>query len=97
MILSAIIWGFSGFILLTEDNSANMFIIVCIIGIATGGSVTLASDFNQIKIFLTIILFPYIIRFFLFNTQYYITVAILILVYYFLILGTGYKIHKNYL
>ena len=95
MFLTAMVWGFSGFILLTDNNSSNMLILVCMLGIATGGVSTLASDFRQITVFLSVLLFPYIIRLCLFHTEYYYISAGLILVYYFLVLGIGYKINRT--
>ncbi len=95
MLFTAVVWGFSGFILLTDNNSSNMLILVCMLGIATGGVSTLASDFRQIIVFLSILLFPYIIRLCLFHSEFYYISSGLILVYYFLVLGIGYKINRT--
>ena len=92
--MSALVWGFSGFILLTDDTSANMFLIVCILGIGSGGTITLASDLKQGVMFQTFLFLPFITRLSLFNSEYYISAAVLILIYYFMILGACIKIYR---
>ncbi len=94
MLLSAFVWGFSGFVLLTDDYSVNMFIIVCILGIGTGSTVTLASDLKQVFLFLSFLVIPFTARLFLLDAEYYKSAAVLLLIYYFMILGIGNKFYK---
>lgn len=94
MIVTALIWGFSGFIIFSDVSLINPIILICIIGIALGAVYTLSSDLIIIYCYHTALLVPIIIRLLLYKTDYYFTLATLIFIFYILIIIISKKIHK---
>lgn len=94
LILSSLMWGFSGFILLSSDLLENMMLSVCIMGIAVGGTTSLSSDRKLLFIFLLLLLFPFATSLFLFESELYNLMGFLLIFFFILISIVGFRLNK---
>ncbi|MBN2617290.1 MAG: EAL domain-containing protein [Spirochaetales bacterium] len=91
-ILTALGWGLAGFILFSENLVINTILLLSILGLGIAGVLTLSSDLFINYSFETILILPIVIRLLVFKTDFYITLAVLILLYFILIIFMSRKI-----
>jgi len=94
MVFSTLIWALSGFIIFSSDYTSNILITVSLLGIAVGGISSLSSDFKMGISFLSLLMAPFIFRLLLFQKESYNTIVILLVVFYFLMIFLGIRIHN---
>ena len=94
LIISSLIWGFSGFALLSDDILENMLLTVCIMGLAAGGITSLSSERKTLFIFLSLLLFPFAVRLFLFQSELYTLIGILLILFFVLISFIGLRLNR---
>ena len=94
MIISTLIWGLSGFIIFSSDTLTNILVIVSILGIAIGGVSSLTSDLKLVVLFISLLMLPFTFRLLLFQVEFFNIIALLLTIFYILILLVGIRIHK---
>lgn len=94
MAVSSLIWGFSGFLIFTDYLQDNTLIIVTILGIILGGTISLSSDKKSMFPFIALVQVPFIIRMFLLGKTYYNMIGIFLIVFYILINLIAQRINK---
>ncbi len=93
MIMTSLVWGLSGVLISPEHVSTGILVLVCVLGVAIGGVISLAGDLNFIRVFLTILMAPVILKLWMINIEYYSTTAVFLAVFYLLVLVVGSRIH----
>ncbi|MGL1892816.1 MAG: EAL domain-containing protein [Spirochaetaceae bacterium] len=95
MIITALLWGFSGFIIFSTNSTTNSVILICILGISLGSISSLSSDLYAIYSYQTALLIPILFRLITYNNDHNTTLAALISLFYIFILVIGTKIQKT--
>ncbi len=95
IILSASIWGITGFIFFSYiDNSYRLLTLLLLSGIIIGGTSSLVSDFRLLQTFLLLIFIPITIKLFQFQMIYFSLIGSMIILYYILVTYFAIQLHK---
>jgi len=94
--LSASLWGFSSFLILPDNNlSLQIVYFMVLVGMAAGGVSSLCPSFRAVAGFLTLILFPLILKLLLFMTWPTILKAFLVFLFWYVTVSGSKKINLN--
>jgi diguanylate cyclase (GGDEF)-like protein/PAS domain S-box-containing protein len=94
--LSASLWGVSTFLIFPENNlSLQIVYFMVIVGMAAGGVVSLCPSFKAVSRFLTLILFPLILKLLLYMTVPTMLKAFLVFLFWYVTVAGSKKINLN--
>lgn len=94
MIVSSLIWGLSGFVVLSPIPSENTLLIISLLGVVMAGSSSLSSDWKMMYTFIFLIMGPFTVRILTLDSEYYRMIALFMLIFYGLINFIAYRINR---
>jgi len=94
MLISTSLWGFSGFIIFTQYDTSNILVIVCVMGLSIGGISSLSCNIRLLIVYLSLLLIPFTFRIFLYQSEFYNTIGILLITFQFFMFIAAKRIHK---
>ena len=98
LVVSSILLGITPFLLFVQESYLHQaMIIVAISGLTAGAISSLSSLLKAVQLFLLILLIPLIVQLLLQNDSAYTTMALLVFVYFLLVLRIAKIFHTHYL
>jgi len=96
-VCSGIAWGAAGFLLFPEQHLANQVVLILVVaGMASAAVTTLASVWEDIVVFLGLMLIPLMLRFFLIGSRIYLIMGALTLLYLIGLLMSAWRMYKTF-
>jgi PAS domain S-box-containing protein len=97
-ICSGLAWGAAGFLLFPEQHLAHQVVLILVMaGMASAAVTTLASVWEDIIVFLGLMLIPLMLRFLLIGTRIYLIMGALVLLYLIGLLMSARRMYKTFL
>ena len=97
-VCSGIAWGSAGLLLFPEQQLGHQVILILVMtGMASAAVTTLASVWEDIVVFLCLMLIPTMLRFFLIGTRIYLVMGVLTLLYLIGLLMSARRLYKTFL
>ena len=97
MAATALMWGLSGQLFFSNNYNINMIVLICILGISMGSVTTLSTESLMTYTFQSLLLLPVVITLFNSGKSNNITIAILVSIFYVLIITISNKVKKIFL